>query len=143
MAGCLKELEAEGQAAVAPPLGAMVETPAAAIAADHLPADFFSIGSNDLLQYVMAAARDAAGGTAALLDPGHPAIERLIRSVVEQGRAAGKEVSLCGDMASDPAWLALLLRAGLRKISVAPAALDRVKLAIAEIDLGGERDGFD
>ena len=134
-ATCLKALEAEGVDAAMPSIGIMVETPAAALAADQLEADFFSIGSNDLIQYVMAAARDGSGRVAALQDPGHPAIERLMQTVVEHGRAVDKEVSLCGDMASDPACLPLLLRAGLRKISVLPAAFDRMKAAIAAIDL--------
>lgn len=133
MAEHLASLKSTRIAAAMPVLGIMVETPAAAIAADRLDAAFFSIGSNDLIQYVMAAARDAEGRVASLLDPGHPAIVRLIRGVVEHGRASGKEVSLCGDMASDPAWLPLLLDCGLRKLSVAPAAFDRVKLAIAAI----------
>ncbi|MGI9510664.1 MAG: phosphoenolpyruvate--protein phosphotransferase, partial [Geminicoccaceae bacterium] len=123
----LRDLKSAGIAAAMPPLGIMVETPAAALAVDSLGAEFYSIGSNDLIQYVMAAARDSGGRVASLLDPGHPAIERLIADVVAKGRASAKEVSLCGDMASDPAWLPLLLRTGLRKISVAPAALDRVK----------------
>lgn len=135
-AECLKELEAEGIKAAMPSIGIMVETPAAAIAADRLQADFFSIGSNDLIQYTMAAARDGAGRVAALQDPDHPAIARLMQMVVEHGRATDKEVSLCGDMASDPACLPLLLRTGLRKISVLPAAFDRVKAAITVIDLG-------
>lgn len=138
-AAALDDLNKAGVDAAMPPLGIMVETPAAALAADELAAAFFSIGSNDLVQYAMAAARDAGGRVASLLDPGHTAIERLIRAVVEEGRASGKEVSLCGDMASDPTWLPLLLGAGLRKLSVAPAALDRVKLAIGTIDLAEVR----
>ncbi len=132
---CLQDLEDEGVAAELPPIGVMVETPAAAIAIDHLDAAFYSIGSNDLVQYVMAAARDATGRVADLLDPTHPAVERLIRQVVTHADTAGREVSLCGDMASDPRMLPMLLNAGLRKISVAPAALDRVKAGIAGIDL--------
>ena len=92
------------------PLGIMVETPAAAIAIDLLPADFYSIGSNDLTQYVMAAARDAGGRVAALTDPRHPAVLRLIEQVARHGRETGLPVSLCGDMASDPALLPILLR---------------------------------
>ncbi len=133
---CLADLRKEGIAAALPSIGVMVETPAAAIAIDRLAADFYSIGSNDLIQYVMAASRDAGGRVSDLLDPAHPAIARLIEQVVDHGRSSGREVSLCGDMASDPALLPVLLRSGLRKISVAPAALDRVKLAIAELDLG-------
>ncbi|MDH3659650.1 MAG: phosphoenolpyruvate--protein phosphotransferase [Alphaproteobacteria bacterium] len=138
MAESLRALESTGIAAAMPPLGAMIETPAAALTADRLDAAFFSIGSNDLIQYVMAAARDGEARVASLLDPGHLAVERLIRNVVDAGQARDVEVSLCGDMASEPGWLPLLLRTGLRKISVAPAALDRVKLALRDIDLGGQ-----
>ncbi len=132
---CLRDLEDEGMEAELPPIGIMVETPAAAIAIDRLDAAFYSIGSNDLIQYVMAAARDASGTVANLLDPTHPAIIRLIRQVVTHANAVGREVGLCGDMASDPHMLPMLLHAGLRRISVAPAALNRVKAEIARIDL--------
>jgi phosphotransferase system enzyme I (PtsI) len=137
-ADCLAELRRAGVAAAMPPLGIMVETPAAAIAIELIDADFYSIGSNDLTQYVMAAARDGGGRVARLNDPSHPAVVRLIEQVVAHGRASGKSVSLCGDMASDPALAKLLLAAGLRRISVAPAALGRVKLAIAAM---GSADG--
>lgn len=130
-AACLAELRAENAEARMPPLGIMVETPAAAVAIDLLPAEFFSIGSNDLTQYVMAASRDAGGRVAALIDPLHPAVLRLIGRVVEHGLATDTAVSLCGDMASDPAAVEALLRLGLRRFSVAPAALGRVKLAVA------------
>ena len=132
---CLNELHTKGMDAAMPPIGIMIETPAAAIAVDQLDAAFYSIGSNDLIQYVMAAARDASGKVADLLDPTHPAISRLIGQVVTHGQATGKEVGFCGDMASNPALLPLLLRLGLRKVSVAPAALGPVKSAIADIDL--------
>lgn len=131
---CLAELRAAGVAAEMPPLGIMVETPAAAIAIDLLDAAFYSIGSNDLTQYVMAAARDSGGRVAALNDPGHPAVIRLIAHVVTHGQSHARPVSLCGDMASDPALLKRLLATGLKRLSVAPAALGRIKLAIAEAD---------
>jgi len=131
---CLAELRAQGVPAELPPLGIMVETPAAAIAIDLLDAAFYSIGSNDLTQYVMAAARDSGGRVAALNDPGHPAVIRLIKHVVAHGQANARPVSLCGDMASDPALLKRLLATGLTRLSVAPAALGRIKLAIAEAD---------
>ncbi len=131
---CLVELRAQGVPAELPPLGIMVETPAAAIAIDLLDAAFYSIGSNDLTQYVMAAARDSGGRVAALNDPGHPAVIRLIKHVVAHGQANARPVSLCGDMASDPALLKRLLATGLTRFSVAPAALGRIKLAIAEAD---------
>ena len=132
---CLSDLQAEGVNAEMPPIGIMVETPAAAIAIDHLDADFYSIGSNDLIQYVMAAARDASGAVGDLLNPSHPAIGRLIEQVVAHGRSTRREVSLCGDMASDPEMLPSLLRTGLRKLSVAPAAFGRIKAEIGKIDL--------
>jgi phosphotransferase system enzyme I (PtsI) len=134
----LAALRRAGVPAAMPPLGIMVETPAAAIAADLIDADFYSIGSNDLTQYVMAAARDSGGRVARLNDPAHPAVIRLIERVVAHGRARGKPVSLCGDMASDPALAPILLDAGLRRISVAPASLGRIKLAISK---AGASDG--
>jgi phosphotransferase system enzyme I (PtsI) len=138
IASCLAELAAEGVPAAMPPLGIMVETPAAAIAIDTLPADFYSIGSNDLVQYVLAASRDAGGRVAALADPRHPAVLRLIERVVRHGSGTGLPVSLCGDMASDPDLVPVLLGLGLRRLSVAPAALARVKVAVRRF---GVRDG--
>jgi phosphotransferase system enzyme I (PtsI) len=135
-ADCLAALQRAGIAAAMPPLGIMVETPASAIAFDTLAADFYSIGSNDLTQYVMAAARDAGGRVEALADPLHPAVLRLIGRVIEHGRACGREISLCGEMASEPTALERLLALGLRRVSVAAAALGRVKLAVAEFGRG-------
>lgn len=116
-------------------LGIMVEVPAAAVAVDLFEADFFSIGSNDLTQYVTAAGRDS-DVVADLADPLHPAVIRLVEHVARFGREAGREVSLCGDAGGDPAVLPALVRAGLRSVSVAPAALGRTKAAIAALDLG-------
>jgi phosphotransferase system enzyme I (PtsI) len=130
----IADLAEEGVPARRPPLGIMVEVPAAAIAIDRFDADFFSIGSNDLTQYVTAAGRDI-GTVADLADPLNPAVLRLIASVVEYGRLAGRVVSLCGDAGADPALIAHLLRAGLRSLSVAPTALARAKQAIAATDL--------
>ena len=117
-----------------PPLGIMVEVPAAAIAIDRFDADFFSIGSNDLTQYVTAAARDI-GTVAELADPHNPAVLRLIAVVARHGREVGRDVSLCGDAGGEPKLVAHLLHAGLRSLSVAPAALARAKQAIAGTDL--------
>jgi phosphotransferase system enzyme I (PtsI) len=114
-----------------PPVGIMVETPAAALALDTMPVDFASIGSNDLTQYVMAASRDAGGRVAELIDPLDPAVLRLIRMVVEMAAAKGLPLSLCGDMASDRAGIEALVAIGIERVSVAPAALGRVKLWIA------------
>ncbi|MGH6894122.1 MAG: phosphoenolpyruvate--protein phosphotransferase, partial [Dongiaceae bacterium] len=91
-----------------PPLGIMVEGPAAAIAIDRFDADFYSIGSNDLTQYVMAAARDIAS-LADYADATDPAVLSLIARTVEHGKRTGREISLCGDAASDPAIVPHLL----------------------------------
>jgi phosphoenolpyruvate-protein phosphotransferase (PTS system enzyme I) len=134
---CLSALGARGVAAARPALGIMVETPAAALALDTIRADFLSIGSNDLVQYVTAASRDAGGRVRALADPRHPAVRRLLSEIVEHGHRTGLPVSLCGDLASDPEAVPMLLRLGLRRLSVAPAMLGPVKHAIAS--WGGER----
>jgi phosphotransferase system enzyme I (PtsI) len=126
----LEHCRAAGQAAALPPLGMMVEVPAAALTAEDFPADFYSIGSNDLVQYVTATGRDN-DSVAALHDPRNPAVLELIGRVVAAGRARGVEVSLCGDMASDPALVPLLLQRGLRTLSAAPGRLAAVKAAVA------------
>ncbi|MCB1494988.1 MAG: phosphoenolpyruvate--protein phosphotransferase [Bauldia sp.] len=130
------DLTSEGAACRRPALGIMVEVPAVAIEpALYARADFFSIGSNDLTQYVTASARDTAA-VSALNDAGHPAVASLIRNVVEAGAELGRDVSLCGDMASDPAHIPALVAAGMRTLSVAPALVGRAKLAIAETVAG-------
>jgi phosphotransferase system enzyme I (PtsI) len=130
---CVRELEAAGVAAARAPLGIMVEVPAVAVAPDLFgAAAFFSIGSNDLTQYVTASSRDDAR-VAALNDPGHPAVTRLIASVAQYGHRNNIPVSLCGDMASDERHLKALLDAGLTSLSVAPARIARIKAALAEL----------
>ncbi|MEI9851328.1 MAG: putative PEP-binding protein [Sphingomonas sp.] len=134
-----------GEAVAAAPgaraaLGAMVETPALALTADTLDADFLSIGTNDLVQYVMAAARDE-GALAALHRADHPAVLELVARIAAAGARAGREVSLCGDAAADPALLPRLVAAGVHAFSVPPAAVGAVKAAIRRIDadVGGVR----
>ena len=127
------DLAREGTPAKRPPLGIMVEVPAVAIAPELLAkAAFFSIGSNDLTQYVMAASRDEAS-VASLGDPSHPAVLRLIANVARYGREHAMPVSLCGDMASEPRHLGALISAGIRTLSVSPASIGRVKAALADI----------
>ena len=110
-----------------PPLGIMVEVPAAAIRARDFAADFYSIGTNDLLQYTMAAARDSdLPEVYGLADPTNPALLDLIRRVVKAGGKA-REVSVCGDMAADDRCIPTLLEQGVRTLSVMPAAIYRVK----------------
>jgi len=127
-------LRSAGVEARRPSLGIMVEVPAAAIAADQFDADFFSIGSNDLTQYVAAAGRDI-GAVADLADPLQPAVLRLLRCVVNTARAQRIDVSLCGDAGGDPHAIQLLLATGLRCLSMAPALVGAAKLAVAAIDL--------
>ena len=130
------ELESESVPCVRPPLGIMVEVPAVAITpALFAKAAFFSIGSNDLTQYVTAAARDIAA-VSSLNDPGHPAVISLIGQVVMAGAKLHIDVSLCGDMGGDPEHLPMLIAAGLRSVSVAPPLVGRAKRAIAAIDAG-------
>jgi len=130
---CVSELQDEGKACSRPPLGIMVEVPAVAIAPElFAKAAFFSIGTNDLTQFVMASSRDETSA-ADLQDAAHPAIARLIAGVTAYGRAHQTPVSLCGDMASVPRHLPLLMEAGLTSLSVAPAALARVKSALSRI----------
>ena len=117
-----------------PPLGIMVEVPSVGLTPERFAADFFSIGSNDLTQYVMAAARDLAS-VAHLADAKDPAVLSLIARVAAHGATHGIEVSLCGDAGSDPGLVPYLLRAGLRRLSAAPRAVGRVKAAIAGVDL--------
>jgi phosphotransferase system enzyme I (PtsI) len=125
----LAELRAQGAAAALPELGMMVEVPAAALTIAAFPADFFSIGSNDLAQYVMACDR-TSGALEALADPLNPAVLELIRRTAEHGRHQGKAVSLCGDMAGDPRCAGALLGCGLRELSMAAPSLARVKQAL-------------
>jgi phosphoenolpyruvate-protein phosphotransferase (PTS system enzyme I) len=118
-----------------PPLGIMVEVPSVAIAPELFSeVAFFSIGSNDLTQYVMAAARDN-GTVAALNSVRNPAVLRLIAQVAAFGKANGISVSLCGDAGGDPASIPALLQAGLRDLSVVPAQLAMAKAAIADISV--------
>jgi len=113
-----------------PQLGMMVEIPAAALTAADFDTDFFSIGSNDLIQYTMAAARDNPA-VAHLAQAGNPAVNALIAQTIKVAKGKNIEVSLCGDMASSEEHTARLLQNGLAVFSVSPALLGRVKLAIS------------
>ncbi|MGE0212432.1 MAG: phosphoenolpyruvate--protein phosphotransferase [Parvibaculaceae bacterium] len=136
----LAGLKARGVPAARPPLGMMVEVPAAAITPERFSAaEFFSIGSNDLLQYVAAASRDN-GAVASLAEASLPAVLALIGGLAEHARKRGIEVSICGDLAGDPMAASPLLKAGLRSLSVAPVALARVKAAVAQVHLGSVHD---
>jgi phosphotransferase system enzyme I (PtsI) len=126
-----EELVAEGIPHAMPPLGIMVEVPAVAIhPAPFADVAFFSIGSNDLTQYVMAAGRDN-GAVAALGDPLNPAVLGLIRNVADFGSEHRILVSLCGDAGGDPHAIPSLIATGLRSLSVTPAQLALAKATIA------------
>jgi phosphoenolpyruvate-protein phosphotransferase (PTS system enzyme I) len=123
------ESRASGREAALPALGMMVEVPAAALSIEDFDADFFSIGSNDLIQYVAAASRDEPQ----LADLARPsrAVFNLIGHVVDHANRSVREASLCGDLAGEPGQVAALLDQGLRIFSVAPGALGPVRAAIA------------
>lgn len=126
----MANLQRAGIACREPALGIMVEVPAAALAVDRFDAAFYSVGSNDLTQYVTAAARDIAS-VAELNDTANPAVLMLIERVARYGREAAREVSLCGDAGGDPRLIPLLLQAGIRNFSMAPTMLARAKSVIA------------
>jgi phosphotransferase system enzyme I (PtsI) len=113
------------------PVGIMVETPAAAVLADAIARDvgFFSIGTNDLVQYTLAVDRGNAA-LASRFTPLHPAVLRLIRMTREVADARGIAVSVCGEMASDPLMAFTLVGLGIRQLSVSPISLPRVKALI-------------
>jgi phosphotransferase system enzyme I (PtsI) len=116
-------------------IGAMIEVPAAAL---MLPVflryfDFVSIGTNDLIQYTLAIDR-ADEHVAHLYDPWHPAVLRLIGETIAQATSAGKGVSVCGEMAGDPAFTELLLAMGLRSFSMHPSQIASIKQRVLRAD---------
>ena len=132
------ELKKEGvnMAADLPPVGTMIEIPAAALAADSLAAvsDFFALGTNDLVQYTVAIDR-GNDQVASLYDPLNPAVLRLMKFSIDAGLRAGLRVSICGEMAADPLYTPLLLGMGLQEISVGPASLPRIKRRIRNLSM--------
>ena len=114
-----------------PPLGVMIETPGAALAADALAleADFFAIGTNDLTMYTLAVDRGHTA-LAPLYDPLHPAVLRLVQFATEAALRMHMPVSVCGEMAANPRYTRLLLGLGLRSFSMNAAALPRVKQVV-------------
>ncbi len=116
------------------PVGAMIEIPSAALASDVLAkeVDFFSLGTNDLIQYVLAIDR-MNEKIAYLYEPTHPAIIRLIDLVVRNGHARDIWVGSCGEMSSDPAIAILLVGLGIDEISASPVVLPKIKKAIRSI----------
>jgi phosphotransferase system enzyme I (PtsI) len=125
-------------------IGIMIEVPSAVMMADRLAeeVDFFSIGTNDLIQYAMAIDRVNERVTY-LYDPLHPAILRLIKYVVDAGHKAGIKVAMCGEMAGDPAYSMILLGLGLDELSMTPLAIPRVKRIIRRTTLKESKELLD
>jgi len=123
------------------PVGAMIEIPSAALMARSLAdeVDFLSLGTNDLVQYLLAAEREDET-VAAYYQPLHPGVLQLIRQVAEAAKSANQELTICGDMAANPLHTALLLGLGLRSFSIAPGEMLEVKSAIRETSLDEAED---
>ena len=138
VAEAIDDLRREGRPAASElPLGVMVETPAAVVMIDRIAevSDFLSIGTNDLTQYTLVVDR----GNARLADrftPLHPAIVRLLKATADAAHGAGKEVSVCGEMASEPVPAVLLLGLGFRVLSTSPPRLPLVRWLVRQIDVG-------
>ena len=118
-----------------PPLGVMIEVPSAALIADRFAAeaDFFSIGTNDLVQYALAVDR-ADPDVSMLYRPLHPAILRMVKFVVEAGQAHDRPVAVCGELAADPVGIAVLIGLGIAEFSVTPVSIATVKDNLAGLD---------
>jgi phosphotransferase system enzyme I (PtsI) len=135
---CKEELRKEGQPFnEAMEVGAMIEVPSAAIVADLLAreVDFFSIGTNDLIQYSIAVDR-VNERIAHLYEPTHPAIIRLIKNVVDAGHAHDLWVGVCGEMAGEIALTPLLIGLGVDELSTGAGMVPRVKRAVQRLDVG-------
>ena len=133
---CEHELEREGKTYGSFELGIMVETPAAVFSADALAkkADFFSLGTNDLTQYVMAADRTNPAVTS-LSQPHNPAVIEAVRLVCAAAARAGIPVGVCGEAAADPGLSEMFLKAGVRELSVSAASIRRVKRQVCALEL--------
>jgi len=135
LARAKQQLADAGRAYTDVQVGAMIEVPAAVLILPSLLRlfDFVSIGTNDLIQYTLAI--DRADETVAhLYDPWHPAVLRLVAQTIAQARTAGKDVSVCGEMAGDPAFTELLLAMGLRSFSMHPSQVSSIKQRVLRTD---------
>jgi phosphoenolpyruvate-protein kinase (PTS system EI component) len=137
LARARERLEKRGDTPGRIEVGVMVEVPAAALCAEAFAreVDFFSIGTNDLVQYTMAAERGNEQ-VAGLADGLHPSVLRLIRNVAEAGEANGKWVGVCGELASEPLAVPVLVGLGVSELSVSPPAVPATKEAVRRVDAG-------
>lgn len=129
------ELESEGvEFRRDVPIGIMIEVPAAAMIADILAseADFMAIGTNDLIQYSIAIDRGNEN-VGYLYEPLHPAVLRMIRDVIEAGKKSGTPVSMCGEMAGDPLYTAVLVGLGLEHFSMSPSSIPVIKNVLSSL----------
>lgn len=126
-----EELDEEGETVPEPEVGVMIEVPSAVYLSRTIAArvDFLSIGTNDLVQYLLAVDRNNER-VAELYDPFHPAVLEALQVVVDGGHAAGRPVSVCGEMAGDPAAALLLLGMGVDSLSMSASSLPRVKWVV-------------
>ncbi len=130
-----QQLDEAGKAFSRVEVGAMIEVPAAALLIDRFLQhfDFVSVGTNDLIQYTLAIDR-ADEAVAHLYDPWHPAVLQLLQQTIAAAAAAGRGVSVCGEMAGDPAFTELLLAMGLRSFSMHPARISTIKQRVLRAD---------
>jgi phosphotransferase system enzyme I (PtsI) len=142
VAECRAELRAQGlDFGPRVPVGLILEVPSAAVTADLLAArvDFFSVGTNDLIQYLLAVDRTDPR-VSALYEPLHPAVLRVIQEIVRAAGAEGLPLSLCGEMAADPLHAIVLVGFGVRELSMSAAAIPRVKEAVRAVTIEAARD---
>jgi len=134
------ELLEEGRQIEKPPLGVMIEVPSAVYLARELAkrVDFLSVGTNDLTQYLLAVDRNNAR-VANLYDALHPAMLTALYKIVDGARAGGVEVSVCGEMASDPIAVIVLLAMGFNTLSMNSASLPRVKWVVRTFSIAHAR----
>lgn len=121
-------------------IGPMIEVPSAAVCADELAfeCDYFSIGTNDLIQYTLAVDRSNEK-VAYLYEPFHPAVLKLLKQIVTAGRTAGLNISVCGEMASDPVSAIVLMGLGVDELSMSAISVPQVKRAIRRVSLSDAR----
>jgi phosphoenolpyruvate-protein phosphotransferase (PTS system enzyme I) len=137
-AAIVEELAQEGVACAREvPIGVMIETPSAALTTDHLAAhsSFFSIGTNDLIQFAFAVDRENED-VEYLYHPLHPAFLRLLKSAIDGARGAGKPIAACGDMAGNPSFTWVLVALGVRSLSMSPRFIPVVRSIIGASTLG-------